>query len=29
MKDKNRRDFSGTREEAIAQGFSPCGQCHP
>ena len=29
MKDKNKREFTGTRDEAIAQGYSPCGRCHP
>ena len=29
MKDKNKSEFSGTRDEAIAQGYSPCGNCHP
>ena len=29
MKEKNKREFSGTREEAIAQHFSPCGLCRP
>lgn len=26
---QNYADFSGTRDEAIAQGYSPCGHCHP
>ena len=25
----NRRDFSGSREELLAQGYSPCGACKP
>lgn len=29
MKDKNKQSFNGTREEAIANGYSPCGNCHP
>ena len=29
MKEKNRRPFSGTREEAISAGFSPCQNCDP
>lgn len=29
MKDKNKQAFNGTREEAIAKGYSPCGNCHP
>ena len=29
MKDKNKGYFSGTREEAIEQGYSPCGRCNP
>lgn len=29
MKEKNRADFSGTREEAIRMGYSPCGRCTP
>ena len=29
MSRKNRRDFTGSREEAIAQGFAPCGDCKP
>lgn len=29
MSDKNKQPFSGTRDEAIAQGFSPCGRCNP
>ena len=26
---QNYADFSGTRDEAIAQGYSPCGHCRP
>ncbi len=29
MKAENREDFSGSREEAIALGYSPCGNCKP
>lgn len=29
MSDKNKIYFSGTRDEAIAQGYSPCGRCKP
>ena len=26
---KNRRDFFGTREEAVAMGYVPCKRCNP
>ena len=29
MSDKNRRDYTGTREELIDQGYTPCGTCMP
>lgn len=29
MKDKNKAEFTGTREEAIAAGYDPCGNCNP
>jgi len=29
IKEKNRMDFTGTREELIAAGYSPCGSCKP
>lgn len=29
MKESNRQPYSGTREELIRQGYSPCGQCNP
>lgn len=29
IKEKNRRSFSGTREEAIELGYTPCGACKP
>lgn len=25
----NRQDFTGSREELLAQGYAPCGQCKP
>lgn len=28
-KEKNRKDFYGTREEAIEEGYIPCGRCKP
>lgn len=28
-KGKNKKEFYGTREEAIANGYSPCGRCKP
>lgn len=27
--DKNRQEFTGTRDELIAQGYSPCKNCNP
>ena len=27
MKDKNKQEFFGTRDEAISNGYSPCGRC--
>lgn len=27
--EKNREDVTASREELIARGFSPCGNCHP
>lgn len=27
--DKNRDEYTGTRDELIAMGYSPCGKCHP
>ena len=27
IKDKNKREFTGSREEAIAKGYSPCQRC--
>ena len=29
IKEKNRMDFRGTRQELIDMGYSPCGNCHP
>ena len=29
MSEKNKREFVGTRDEAIEQGFTPCGWCKP
>lgn len=29
MSSKNRQDYTGTREDLIAQGYSPCGACNP
>ncbi|MCR5090838.1 MAG: DNA/RNA non-specific endonuclease [Oscillospiraceae bacterium] len=29
MKEKNRQDVDWTREEVIAAGYEPCGDCHP
>lgn len=29
MSDKNRQEFTGTRDEIIAMGYDPCGRCHP
>lgn len=29
MKEKNKQEFYGTRDEAVAQGYSPCGRCKP
>ena len=29
MKEKNKGSFTGTREEVIKKGYSPCGNCHP
>ena len=26
---KNRKDYHGTREEIISQGYDPCGNCDP
>lgn len=29
IKEKNRGDFTGTRQELIDQGYVPCGNCDP
>lgn len=29
IKDKNREDFHGAREDVVAKGYSPCGRCKP
>ncbi|MBR1692738.1 MAG: DNA/RNA non-specific endonuclease [Lachnospiraceae bacterium] len=29
MKEKNKKEFIGTRDELIRMGYSPCGRCHP
>ncbi len=29
MKEKNKVSFSGTRDEAVSKGYSPCGICKP
>lgn len=29
MKDKNKQEFTGTREEVIDMGYDPCGRCNP
>ncbi len=29
MKEKNKVPLYGTRDDAITQGYSPCGRCHP
>ena len=29
MKEKNREAFTGSREELIEMGYSPCGKCNP
>ena len=29
MKPDNRQDYTGSREELIAEGYSPCGTCNP
>ena len=29
MSAKNREDYTGTREDLLAQGYSPCGVCFP
>lgn len=29
MADKNKQEYTGTRDKLIAQGYSPCGRCDP
>lgn len=29
IKEENYDEFYGTRDEVIAQGYTPCGRCHP
>lgn len=29
MSEANKQTYTGTRDEIIAQGYSPCGHCHP
>lgn len=29
MKEKNKKVYTGKREEVIEKGYSPCGTCHP
>ena len=29
MKDKNKQEYTGAREDIINKGYSPCGRCHP
>ncbi len=29
MKEKNKKYYSGTREECIGMGYNPCGNCNP
>ena len=29
MKEKNKQEFTGTRDEVIAMGYDPCGNCNP
>lgn len=29
IKEENRQTYTGSREELIAQGYAPCGQCNP
>lgn len=29
MNESNKQEFFGTRDEAIAQGYDPCGRCNP
>ena len=29
MKESNKVFYTGTREELLAKGYDPCGNCHP
>lgn len=29
MKEENKQYFTGTRDDLLAQGYEPCGNCHP
>ena len=29
MKESNKREFTGSRDDLIASGYQPCGRCHP
>ena len=29
MKEKNKKEFSGSRDELIARGYEPCKRCNP
>lgn len=29
MKESNKLEFTGTREDVIGMGYEPCGKCHP
>lgn len=29
IKDENREDFTGARDQVIGMGYAPCGQCKP
>ena len=29
MAERNKQAYTGTRDEVIAMGYSPCGRCHP
>ena len=29
MKEKNKKEYSGSRDEIVSMGYSPCGRCNP
>lgn len=29
MKEANKQEYTGSRDDLIAEGYSPCGRCHP